>query len=231
MRFLEKFATKLTKFEVYLWLFSILVIVISSMIFRSKDSLSVMDSLIGVTALIFVAKGNPLGQLLTIIFALLYGVISLENQYYGEMITYVFMSAPIALFTMIEWLRHPYQDTAEAEVQNLNFKKILLLFILTILVTGIFYFILKVLKTAQLEISTISIATSFAACFLLFLRSPYYAVAYSLNDIVLIILWTIASFENTDCVPVTVCFMMFLLNDMYGFYSWKKMQKRQQNQP
>ena len=143
------------------------------------------------------------------------------------MITYLFMSAPIALLTMIEWLRHPYKDTSEAEVADLTKKKIIITAILTIIVTFIFYFILKALGNAQLIVSTISISTSFLACSLMFLRSPYYALAYGLNDIVLIVLWIIASMQSVSYIPMAVCFVMFFFNDIYGFYNWQKMKKRQ----
>ena len=77
--------------------------------------------------------------------------------------------------------------------------------------------------------STISVTTSFVAVYFTFLRSPYYALGYAANDIVLIILWTLASMENISYLPMVVCFVMFLANDLYGFYNWRKMRKRQEN--
>ncbi|MBR2340932.1 MAG: nicotinamide mononucleotide transporter, partial [Clostridia bacterium] len=81
----------LTNFERGLWLTSILVVTLSFLIPKEKDYLNLLASLIGVTALIFVAKGYVIGQILCVIFALAYGIISIHFRYYGEMITYVFM--------------------------------------------------------------------------------------------------------------------------------------------
>lgn len=39
---------------------------------------------------------------------------------------------------------------------------------------------------------------------------------------VLIVLWIMASMENPAYIPVAVNFAIFLLNDLYGFISWKK---------
>ncbi len=47
------------------------------------------------------------------------------------------------------------------------------------------------------------------------------------NDVVLIVLWVLASVEDKRYVSVVVCFAAFLVNDIYGFYSWKRMEKRQ----
>ena len=97
----------------------------------------------------------------------------------------------------------------------------------TVLVTVVFYYILMILDTPNIVFSTISIVTSFLAAALTMLRSSYYAVGYAANDVVLIVLWVLASFENPAYIPVVVNFVIFFANDMYGFVSWKKREVRQ----
>ena len=226
---LNRFRIFLTRFELFLWLTSMAVVVVSYIAFQSGDMLSLIASLIGVTALIFVAKGHVLGQILTIVFAVFYGVISWAFRYYGEVITYLCMTAPMALLALITWLRNPYKDSAEVSVHHLTKKQWLWLSIAAILVTVAFYFILRAMGNAALAISTLSITTSFLASGLTALRSPYYALGYALNDIVLIVLWVMAAMTDLSAVPMVACFTMFFLNDMYGFINWRRMEKRQQN--
>ncbi|MBP3579022.1 MAG: nicotinamide mononucleotide transporter [Lachnospiraceae bacterium] len=228
--YLSSFKT-LTKFEKGLWLISLAVTILSyllSYLFSgSGDLLNLIVSLIGVTALIFVAKGLVLGQLLTVVFSVFYGIISVLFSYYGEMITYLFMTTPMAIVAAIEWIKNPYRDTQEVKVHKVTKKQLAVMWLLALLVTVLFYFILKALNTANLFFSTVSITTSFIASYLTFLRSPYYAIGYSANDVVLIILWILASLENISYLPMVACFIMFLFNDLYGFYNWRRMQKRQ----
>lgn len=66
--------------------------------FDRENYLTLAASLIGVTSLIFNAKGNPIGQVLMVLFSLLYGIISYTFAYYGEMITYLGMTMPMAVF-------------------------------------------------------------------------------------------------------------------------------------
>ena len=98
---------------------------------------------------------------------------------------------------------------------------------LTLAVTAVFFFILRAFNTANLIPSTLSVTTSFAAVYLTFRRNPDFALCYAANDIVLIILWCMASFEDISYISVVVCFCAFLVNDIYGFVSWRKMEKRQ----
>ena len=217
----------LTLFELSLWLTSCLVMIIGYLIALENGLLNFIASLIGVTALIFVAKGHAIGQALTIVFAIFYGIISFELKYYGEMITYVFMSAPMALCALIAWIKHPYNESREVEIASLSKKTLILLLLSTLIVTVLFYFVLGALGTASLIVSTLSVTTSFLAAALTFFRSPFYALAYSANDIVLIILWIVASLEDPSYIVMVACFMMFLFNDLYGFFNWQRMKKRQ----
>ncbi len=218
----------LTRFELVLWIVSMAVIICSFAVSRGEGILSLIASLIGVTALIFVAKGYVVGQILTVAFAMFYGVISFYLRYYGEMITYLGMSAPMAIFSVVEWIRHLYNGSREVEVSRLSGKRIAVLVVGTAAVTAAFYFILRALGTASLITSTVSVATSFAASYLTFCRSPYYALAYAANDIVLIILWSIAALGDISYLPMVLCFVMFFANDIYGFINWKRMQSRQE---
>lgn len=227
------FFTKVTKYfsktEIALWSCSVLLILISFCIFDRENYLTLIASLIGVTSLIFNAKGNPIGQVLMVIFSLLYGVISYTFAYYGEMITYLGMTMPMAVVALIAWLKNPYKgNKAEVKVNSISKAETLLMWVITAAVTVLFYFILKYFNTANIIPSTLSVTTSFVAVYLTFRRSPFFALAYTANDIVLIVLWVMASICDTKYISVVVCFMAFLVNDIYGYVNWQKMKKRQE---
>lgn len=220
----------LTKFEVALWIFSLASVTASFIIFPQKDYAALFSSLSGVSLVLFVAKGTVLGQVFTVIFSVLYGIISIKQRYFSEIITYLGMNTPIAIATMISWLRNPYKETAQIEVAHTSPKKWTVLCLSDAIVTAVFYFILRVLGTSNLVTCTISISTSYAASFLELIRSSYYAVFFMANDVVLIALWTMASLTDRSCTAMAVCFLIFFMNDVYGFYNWQKMKKSQSKQ-
>ena len=198
------------------------------LIFDRTNYMTLLASVIGVTSLIFNAKGNPIGQALMVVFSLLYGLISYRFSYYGEMVTYLGMTAPMALFALISWLRNPYKgNKAEVAANRLCVTEWIFAVILSILMTVLFYFILDYFGTANMIPSTLSVTTSFIAVYLTFRRSPYFALAYAANDIVLIVLWILASFQDISYVSVVICFLLFWVNDFYGFINWRRMEKRQ----
>lgn len=215
-------------FDKLLWLLSVAVVLISYILSGKSDILSMLSALLGVTALIFLAKGDIWGQVLTIVFSILYAIVSYEQRYYGEMITYMCMTAPMAFLSLYSWLKNPFEHGKnEVEIADLSKKDICYMFIFSVIITLIFFFILKYFNNASLYISTLSIFTSFLASYLTFLRSSYYALAYAVNDIVLIVLWIIASRTDLSYLPMVACFIMFFINDLYGFFNWINMHKRQ----
>lgn len=226
---LKKILHYFSKGEIALWSISVIFIIAAFLLFDRESYLTLTASLIGVTSLIFNAKGNPFGQLLMIVFSLLYGIISYTFSYYGEMVTYLGMTAPMALFALISWLKNPYNgNKAEVKINRLKGREIIFLSLLTAVVTLIFYYILGAFNTSNLLPSTISVTTSFIAVYLTFRRSAYFAVAYAANDIVLIVLWSMATRHDISYLSVVICFAVFLFNDIYGFINWLKMQKKQE---
>jgi len=224
----RRYLTYFTKVEWALWCGSVALIVASFCMFDRESFATLAASLIGVTSLIFNAKGNPVGQVLMVVFSLLYGIISYSFAYYGEMITYLGMTMPMAVFALISWLKHPYNgNVAEVEVNRISLRERKILALLTAAVTGVFYFLLALFHTANLLPSTLSVTTSFLAVYLTARRSPLYALAYAANDIILIILWVLASVEDIRYLSVVVCFLAFFVNDIYGFISWRAMEQRQ----
>lgn len=218
-----------TKTEIILWSVSSAIIIISFFLLRGSNYLTLTASLIGATSLILNAKGNPTGQVLMIVFSILYGIISKDLAYYGEMITYLGMTAPMALLALVSWLRNPYSsDRSQVKVNNLRKIELILMLILSAAVACAFYPILKYFNTSYLPISTVSVFTSFAAVYLTFRRSPLFALAYAANDAVLVILWSLACLSDMSYISVVVCFSVFMANDIYGFISWLRMKKRQQ---
>lgn len=225
---MKKFIKSVKPIEWAIWSVSAAAIIICFFVFRNTQYHYLIGALIGVTSLIFVSKGNPVGQALTVVFSVFYGVISYSCRYYGEMITYLAMTAPMAVVALVSWLRNPYKgDRNEVEVNSLSVKEWCLFAVLSVAVTVAFYFVLQALGTANLIVSAVSVFTSFAASYLTARRSRFYAVGYAANDVVLIVMWVLQTVSDLSYLPMIVCFVAFLVLDVYGFVNWSRMSRKQ----
>ena len=220
----------LTKFEWALWTCSLVAIIASFFAVGNTDYASLATSILGVTALIFMAHGDPFGMMIMICFSVIYATVSFFAHYYGEMIIYLTMQLPCCISSLVSWLRHPSDKGAsEVKIGKFTKKHLYILIPLVIAVTTAFYFILWAFNTANLIPSTISVATSMIALYLMILRVPAYALAFIFNDIVLIVLWSLACVQSLDYLSLVVCFSIFLINDSYTFISWTKRKIAQRN--
>ena len=113
------------------------------------------------------------------------------------------------------------------KIRRVSGMEFVLLLLLSLAVSVGGYFLLAALDTPQLWVATFSIFTSFLASALTFLRSPYYALAYIANDVVLILLWGVACFTEPQYLSVVACFVTFLANDLFAFIKWRARERKQ----
>ena len=215
----------LTVREWLLWSVSLLIVIVSNLLSQSANMLTLIAVCIGVTSLVLAAKGNVWSQILMVVFSILYSVISWRFRYWGEMLTYLGMTLPMAVWSTITWLKNPSSTGREVAIRKLTGKHAAGLAFSGILATALFCWLLYLLDTPNLFFSTLSILTSFLAAALTMLRSSYYALGYAANDLVLIVLWLLAAKENPAYFSVAVNFLSFFFNDLYGFLCWKKREK------
>ncbi len=226
---MKKFFKSFTLFEIILFFASFAAIIISFFAFGNTEYFYLATSLVGLFSLTLIAKGSFIGQILTVLFGMLYATVSYFYRYYGEMATYLGMTAPIAIAAVVSWIRNPASadNRGEVKVNKISLKEYICMTALAACVTAVFYFILKYFNTNNLVLSTVSVFSSFVASYLTLRRSRFYAFAYAANDIVLIALWVLASMESFNYLAMVMCFVVFLANDVYGFINWSRMQKRQ----
>ena len=214
-------------FEIILLFAGIVVVAICFVFTTPKDWLSFFASVLGVVSVMLVSKGIFFAPVLGVIYNVIYIILSIGQAYYGEAIIYAFIMTPIEILSIINWIRNKKQDNT-VSINKISKKEYIYLFVATIVLTVGFYFILWALNTAELVVSTISLVTSAIATYLLLRRSSYYAIGFMLNDIILIVLWAIATAVNgVELLPMVISFGVFLVNDIYGFVRWKKQEKKQ----
>lgn len=211
------------KREMLLWIFSMTVVVITNFFMGDFDLLTFIATSVGVTSLVFAAMGNIWSPILAAVFSILYAIISYKFRYWGELITYGGMTLPMAVWSTVTWFKNPSEDDGNVvQSRKLTANMGTLVILASLGVTALFYFILSALDTPNIWFSTFSVTTSFIAATFTMLRTSYYAVAYASNDIILIVLWTLASLQNPVYIPVVANFAIFFVNDIYGFICWKK---------
>lgn len=209
-------------FEIGLLIISVLSILVSAIVFKSQI-LTLMTSLIGILCALLQAKGKIISQFVGLLEVILYPILSYQNQYYGEVIIYVFIVFPMYLYGVISWVTHKNKETATVEANQISKKEWIILSFASLVSFVVLYYVLKYFNTSQLIISSLSMVTSLIATYLITRRSKYSFLFYIGNDIILILLWGIPVLKgNFSLLPMLLDPIILFINDNYGWRNWNE---------
>lgn len=216
-----------TPFELIMLFFNPILVVVVGIVFKN-DALTIITSAGGIVGVLLCAKGRVLGQIIGLIIAILYSIVSYFNGFYGETIIYMVYMIPMYVWSVVEWLKHKNKETNSVQVYSIKWQEWVIVAISSVAVFISFYFLLKALNTNQLIVSTLSMVDNIFAIYLLARRSKYGFVSYIVNDIILIVLWGIPVIQG-NFLLLAMLFnpIMNLISDVYAVFNWSKMQKKQ----
>lgn len=216
-----------TKFEKILLFTSVILVALVGILFKS-DLLTTTCSIVGIITALLLAKGKNLGQIFGLLIVALYSIVSFKNKYYGEVIIYLGIMLPMYIIGIVSWLKHQNKETNSVEVNIIKVKEWILVSVASVISFIGIYFLLKAFNTNQLFISSLSVIDSLFAIYLGIRRSKYSFHFYVVNDLILIALWGLPVISgNLILLPMVFNPMINLINDLYGIYNWKRLEKIQ----
>lgn len=225
-----KFFKDWSGFELILLFVNPLIVLIVGIIFKN-DALTIITSVGGIIGVCLSAKGLAIGQVIGLIIAILYSIVSYTNAFYGEMLIYLVYMSPMYIWSIVSWIRHKNKKTESVEVYTIKWKEWVVVGVSAVAVFIGFYFLLKALNTNELIVSTLSVVDNLFAVYLLARRSKYGFVSFIVNDVILIVLWGIPVIQG-NLLLLAMLFnpIMNLISDIYGVVNWTKMQKKQKEE-
>ena len=219
---MKKYFKCWNKFEVTLLVTGILIL-LSIGIYLDCGLLPTIVPVIGFFCALHQANGLVIGQIVGVVMAILYSIMSYSNNYYGEVIVYLFVILPLYISGIYTWLKNKDKKSEKVKQNTLSQKEwYSLLGINIVLFIGL-YFLLKFFNTNNLLVSTISMNINLTATYLLVRRSRYSFLFYLINAFILLILWGLPVLNgNILLLPMVFDALLLLINNIYGLHSWSK---------
>lgn len=230
MRLLKSLAKGWNPFELVLLFLGLTVPTAIGIAFES-GLLEILSSTLSIVMTLLVAKGKLEGYFLCLVSMAFYLVVCLNNAVYGEVILMLVFQYPIIIWGIRSWLKNKRIDIQKGQVvvvTKVGGKEIAIVIVSQAVMAIGYYFLLKVLDTEQLVVSTILFAWSIVATYLFMRRSHINLVAYFINDIIAVVLWALViASGTTSAAAVLVMPAMYLINDGYGIFMWRKLMTNQ----
>lgn len=216
-------------FELCLLFGGSVVMLVLGIVFKSWW-LTILTSLCNLLCCVLSAKGKVLASFVGLVCIVLYSVLSFYNRYFGEIIISACVMLPLYIWQICEWMKNRDKKENVVLVNSIKGKEWLILSISAVVVFVAFYFLLKILNTANLIVSTISIIGNLVGMYLLIRRSKFGFASYLADDVVFFVLWLIPTVQgNLSLLPIVINPLLNIMSDVYGLVNWNKLQIKQKN--
>ena len=216
-------------YELVFLVLSFVAIILCFAFTTDRNYLSLFCSLIGVFYVLLSSKGVFWAPVAGLVYNIIYIIMAISQQYYGEVLVTACCIMPLQIFTVLKWLKYRnMQKSQEVIVKKLHWQEYLIVVLVALVASVGVYFILQALNTSELIINTMTFILSIVGTYLMFRRSSFYAIAFIINNIALIILWTISVInEGLEYLPMVISFAIFFLLNTYGLVRWQIAERKQ----
>lgn len=230
MNLVKKFFKGWNLFECVFVGLSWIVPITLGIIFESS-ALEVFSTSISLTSALLIAKGKIDGYFVGLAGIVAFSIVCFQTKIYGEVIVQLAIYLPVTVFGIYSWAKNKHNDKDKGSVVKVGYlgiKEILLVIVSQLIMAVGYYFMLKYFGTEYLLVSTFSVTIQVAATYMLARRSQFGSGPYVLGDIAQIVLWSmVVAGGNTNAIAVLVMPCMYLINDVYGFFEWRRLRKNQ----
>lgn len=204
------------------WLLIFIAVQIGIYIYNPDSILGMVSGISGIICNVFVSKGKISNYFFGLIFAYTYFYISLGANFLGEMNTTLYVYIPAQFIGYFLWKANMQKEQgADAVVAKaLTAKGWMGLIAFLVIGTFLFVQLLNHFGGSSTGLDGLSTIIVIAAQALMVLRYREQWLLWILLNIISIALWA----ENTS---MYVMYSAYLLNSLYGYYNWSKLQKAQ----
>jgi len=197
--------------------------------FAWQDSwIGLIASLTGMLCVVLTAKARISSFYWGLINILTYSYVAYKSAYYGDVMLNMLYFLPMTFIGIYFWKRNLKKNNkGEVAVKSLNWKNRFIWFGSAIIILIIYGLILKIIKGTLPFIDSATTVFSIIATIMLNKRLTEQWFFWIMVDVLSIIMWAYIFIKSQGDVSMLVMWSAFLVNALYGYYNWRKMEKNQ----
>ena len=205
-----------------LWLIFAPILLLLTSLSVSDSWMTTVSSVLGAFFVILAAKGKWYCFLFGMLHCLLYGIISLQNNLYGEAILKLCYAIPVHITATFLWYKNTSKRTYEVIHQNLNsWNK----FLQWIIILGVTAFVAQILHGLGGKYPFADAFTTVASTWGAYLMARRCAEMWQMFifiNIASVYMW----YQNyIDCgghLATLIMWIIWTINSVYGYIKWNK---------
>ena len=219
--FLKQELSGWKSFEV-VWLVLFVAAQIFAYTLAPEDSwLAMISGISGIICVVLVSKGKVSNYFFGLIFAYTYFYVAWGNNFIGEMNSVLYVYLPAQFIGYFMWKANMQKDSdggGSVIAKSLTLQGWIIMLVAIAVCTFIFIQALKAAGGSSTGLDGVTTITTFTAQLLMILRYREQWILWIVINILSIALWA-------ETPAMFLMYGAYLLNSLYGFYNWTKLQK------
>lgn len=203
------------------WLILAVTSIFILSLYLNNNIISIIVAVTGVISVISSGKGKLSGFAFGVINAIIYAYIAYNTKYYGEMLLNLFYYLPLQFYGFYIWSKHINPQTKEVIKTRMTNQNRLIIFIISIFSTIIYGFILSYLGDSYPFLDSFSSVLSVITMILAIKRFMEQWILWIGVNSSRILLWILASLNNTNNIALLLMSIIYLINSIIMFIKWK----------
>lgn len=211
-----------------IWLLTFTIVNIY-LFFAWHDSwIGLTASLTGMLCVVLTAKARISSFYFGLVNILAYSYVAYQSRYYGDVMLNMLYFLPMTFIGIYFWKRNLKQNMGgEVIVKSLNWKERLIWFFSSIVILNVYGVILTIIKGTLPFIDSATTVFSIIAAIMLNKRLVEQWFYWIIVDILSIVMWAYIFITSGGDISMLVMWSAFLVNAVYGYYKWRKLEREQ----
>jgi nicotinamide mononucleotide transporter len=191
--------------------------------------IGLVASITGMLCVVLTAKGRISSFYFGLVNILAYSWVAYQSAYYGDVQLNMLYFLPMTFVGIYYWKKNQRKDKKQTDikVRSLAVKEKIIWLIVSLVVLAIYGLFLKYLNGTLPFVDASTTIFSIIATILLNKRLTDQWYYWIMVDVLSIVMWVYIFITRGSDVSMLVMWAAFLVNAIYGYYNWRKMERSQ----
>lgn len=184
-------------------------------------------SLTGMLCVVLTAKARISSFYFGLINIFAYSYVAYQSRYYGDVMLNTLYFLPMTFVGIYYWRKNLQKGASEVIVRSLSWIHRIQWFGASIITLTLYGALLYVIKGTLPFIDSATTVFSIIATIMLNKRLVEQWFYWIMVDVLAIVMWTYIFVTSGGDISMLVMWSAFLVNAVYGYYNWKRMEAKQ----
>lgn len=205
-----------------IWLLVCCGVIFIISLYRNDSVMGIISAITGVAYVVCNGKGKRCAFIFGMVNSLLYAIISYKARFYGEVMLNAFYYFPMQFYGIYVWSKNMNVETHEVYKKEMKFTGKMALFMIVIILTAIYGFIMKCMGGMLPFVDALSTVVSVVAMVVSIKMYIEQWILWFIVDAVTVVMWLFAYINGNDSISTLIMWIIYLVNAVVMYVKWSK---------